>query len=1118
MGTLMIIPPSQASSIWPAAGIALAALVTYGKRVIPGIWVGALLTHVVAFFDFAHHQHFFTSLLIGCFASTAATAQAALGAWLIKRHIGVDNALMDDRSILRFFALGGLVSCIISASVGVTTLYLENIVSLENGIFSWLTWWVGDVIGVLIFTPFFLCFMGEPRSYWRLRISSVALPLLFLLLLVVVLFQHGKHQEQLRINAIFEERTHALHVALQNKLKRQIEINQSLKAFFDSSKEVAPADFKLFTQRVFSGDQALQALEWIPRVTAENLDYYEQRLGPGFALRIRDDKQVMLPVPPCHEHFPVAYVEPYLGNERAFGFDITSNPMANVAIQKARDTGQTTVTQIIHLVQDLEKRPGAVIYSPVYQHNQPVLTQGQRRQFLLGYVASVLRIDNEVNEVKSRFKDLHVLLSITDEGMVLLNEAVSDATLMPGFQALENSRPLPFANHVWQVNYQAAPQFYQSQISWAIWWLILGGFILTSLTGIGLLMLTRRTMRTEGIVKQRTRELEGEMARRKEIIRQRNDHNKVLQAIASPTPLPEILTLIVNITEQNYPDSLCSILLLDKAGERLYVGAAPSFPDYYNQAVDGLVIGEGMGSCGTAAYRKERVIIEDIHTHPYWRDFAELAMRANLAACWSQPIFSSDQQVLGTMAIYHRTSYYPSPELLAEINELAQLASIAIERRRSEEKVTQLAFFDVLTLLPNRRLFMANLEKALSADNRHKVNGALIYLDLDHFKALNDSLGHDIGDELLVQVAHRLKQCVRDEDTVARLGGDEFVIFLSGRDVAQDFIMDHALTMAERVQTTLQVPYQLKELVHYVTPSIGITLVPQLAISSSELLKQADTAMYQAKKRGRNTISFYNEAMQRRADQRLMLERELREALVGQQFSLYYQPQFDNNYQLIGAEALLRWRHPEKGLISLAEFIPVAEETGLILFIGDWVMREACAQLTRWPGLPRLAVNISPKQFRQPKFNQKMAAILTEHEIARTRLTLDITESSLMGDFEETVEKLQGLQNLGVELSVGNFGTGYSSLTHLRLLPINQLKIDQSFVHNINAGRNEGVIVETIIVMAKHFGLSVIAEGVETKEQFQFLAERDCNGFQGYFFSMPLTVDEFGCNYFPSAK
>ena len=1100
-GTQIAIPPSHASSIWPAAGIALVGMILHGNRIIPGLWLGALITQTYAFLDINHPQNMPAALVIGGISSIAATVQALFGAWLIKRYVGLRNALADDRSILRFFALGGPLSCTVSATVGVMMLNLKGIVTLKSFAFSWLTWWVGDVIGVLIFTPFLLCFMGMPRHKWRLRINSVALPLLVLSLLVALLFQLGRSQEQARISAIFEERTQLLHNALQNQIKRHIEANQTLKAFFDSSENVTPTDFKTFAQPLLGSYKALAALEWIPRITTDNPDFYQQQLGSGFIIRIPDAKGNMVAAPPRPEQFPIAYVEPYLGNERAFGFDVSSNPRAALALQQARETGKTTATKTIRLVQDPQQLPGIVIYSPVFSTKPDI--------GLRGYVASVLRVDVDVVAVKQQFDPFSILVTISDEGTELYHDTTDASGIAFGFSVLQKTLSLPLANRVWTVRYQAAPQFYQNQTSWYVWWLILGGFLLTGLTGIGLLMLTGRTMHTEGKVKLRTHELQKEIIRRKKIIRLHNDHNRVLQAIASPAPLTDILTLIVTITEQNYPNCLCSILLLNEAGTHLHLGVAPSLPDIYNQAIDGLPIGDGIGSCGTAAYTKQRVIIEDVLHHPYCRDFVGLAKATNLAACLSEPIFSSEQTVLGTMAVYHRKPYYPHAELLSEINELAQLASIAIERRRSEEKVTQLAFFDALTNLPNRRLFMTNLEKNLSSEIRHKTNGALIYMDLDHFKALNDSLGHDIGDELLIQVANRLLQCVRDEDTVARLGGDEFVILLSCRESSRDAMMENALTTAERVQTALQAPYRLKEHIHYITPSIGITLIPHPDVTSIELLKQADTAMYHAKNKGRNAISFYSLAMQQHADQRLRLERELRLALAEQQFSLYYQAQFDTQHQLIGAEALLRWWHPEAGMTSSGDFISVAEETGLILLIGDWVLREACAQLVRWPNLPHLAINISNKQFRQPNFCQKIAAALAEHQLSEPRLTLEITEACLRGDLDETIEKLQALQNLGVEISIDDFGTGHSSLAYLKRLPINQLKIDQCFVHAIATDSNDAVIAKIIIAMTRHFGLSVIAEGVETAEQLAFLHDSACNGYQGYYFSSPINAEEF---------
>ncbi|PPD49807.1 MAG: diguanylate cyclase [Methylobacter sp.] len=1112
LGDLIAIPPSHASPIWPAAGVALAGIFVYGWRVLPGIWLGAFLIQTYAFLDSSSPQTVSSSLVIGAIVGTAATLQAGLGAWLAKRYVGADNALISDGSILRFLSLGGPISCMVSASIGMVTLYLRGVSTQEDVGFGWLTWWSGDTIGTLIFAPLLLCLIGAPRGQWRSRINSVAVPLVILLLLVTALFHLGKNQEQKRIGAFFEERASLLNNALQNEFDRTVDITHTLKAFFDSSADISPAEFKTFTHTIFSLHKNIQALEWIPRVTADNRLFYQRLLGTSFVIHGSDGSYN----PSRSESFPIAYVEPYRGNERAFGFDVSSNPVAYKAVQTARDKAQTTLTERVHLIQDTGNYPGVVIYTPVYQANQAVDTVEQRRQYLRGVVAGVLLVGDKVSEVQSQFGHLQLSLKITDGDSELFNDGGSNPALTLDFPKLEKTMRLQVADRLWNVAYTATPRFYSIELSWSVWWLILGCLLLVSLIGLGLLMLTGRAMQTEGIVELRTRELEKEITERKEIILRRNDHNKVLQAIVSTSPLADVLDMIVHIAERMYPGSLCSVLLLDENKQRLYLGAAPTLPEFYNQAIDGVAIGDGVGCCGTSAYRGQRVIVEDIQHHPYWQGYTDLAAQAGLASCWSEPIFSSKEQVLGTFAIYHRRPHCPSEAQLNELQELAQLASIAIEKKISEEQIIQLAFFDALTNLPNRRLFLDRLDQAILKASHHHSSSALLYLDLDHFKTLNDALGHDIGDELLLQVAKRLKECVTDDDTVARLGGDEFVLLLNTGDAGSLF--DRALTLAERVQALLLAPYHLKGYIHHISSSIGITLLEasgsqSAKITSGELLKQADTAMYHAKQRGRDTISFYNQDMQKRAAQRLILEQDLRNAIARDEFLLYYQPQFDNNGKLLGAEALLRWRHPRKGLLPPSEFIPVAEETGLIIPIGESVLREACKQLQKWPGLPHLAVNICPKEFQQTQFEANIIGILQGHHIAASRLMLEVTEGIIIDNIKDSVAKLQALKNLGIEIAIDDFGTGYSSLSYLKMLPISQLKIDQSFVRDIGIDPNDTVIVETILVMAMHLGLSVIAEGVETAGQLQFLNDKHCTGYQGYYFSKPLPENEFAQRY-----
>ncbi|MGR8940443.1 MAG: EAL domain-containing protein [Gammaproteobacteria bacterium] len=514
-GTLLSIPPSHASPIWPAAGIAFAGIVTYGWKVLPGIWLGALLAQVISFLDQSSANGLFFSLLIGGIMSVAATAQAAFGAWLTWRHVGASNPLTDDRSILGFIALGGPVSCMLSASVGVTTLYLNGALDWQEIRLSWLTWWIGDTIGVLIFAPLLLCFIGVLRNRQDLRISSIALPLIILSLMVFVILHLGKRHEKEHITALFDKHCSLLHNALQNAFARHIEINQNVKAFFDSSTEVNANAFSHFTETFLSKHPDIKALEWIPRIVAEKRSVYEQSLGLTFKIQASDNKKDIQPAPFQPEYFPVTYVNPLQGNERAVGLDISSKPNSFAAIKKARDTADTTMSGMIRLVQDAAGQPSAVIYTPVYEAHRPLQTREQRRTALRGFIANVFQVHRKINLIKAPFNHLQLLLKITDNGDELYNQAASVPSLALDFPKFEKTLPLTVADRVWSITYTAAPAFYHEQLNWNIWWLIWGCFMFTGLTGIGSLMLTGRTMQTENVVKIRTRELEKEIAERK---------------------------------------------------------------------------------------------------------------------------------------------------------------------------------------------------------------------------------------------------------------------------------------------------------------------------------------------------------------------------------------------------------------------------------------------------------------------------------------------------------------------------------------------------------------------------------------------------------------------------
>ncbi len=435
-------------------------------------------------------------------------------------------------------------------------------------------------------------------------------------------------------------------------------------------------------------------------------------------------------------------------------------------------------------------------------------------------------------------------------------------------------------------------------------------------------------------------------------------------------------------------------------------------------------------------------------------------------------------------------------------------------RKAAEDEIRNLAFYDPLTRLPNRRLLLDRLQQAVASSTRNGRYGALLMIDLDDFKTLNDTLGHDIGDLLLQQVAGRLNTCVREGDTVARLGGDEFVVMLEFLSESATEAAAHAEAVGEKILASLNQRYQLASYPHHSTPSIGVTLFVDHQGSLEELLKRADLAMYRAKSAGRNTLRFFEPEMQAAVTARAALEAGLREALQQGQFLLHYQAQMDFASRVTGVEALVRWQHPGRGLVSPAEFIPLAEESGLILPLGHWVLEAACSQLAAWAEEPSMAaltvaVNVSARQFRQQDFAAQVLAILERTGANPARLKLELTESLLVDDVEGVISRMTALKAKGVGFSLDDFGMGYSSLASLKRLPLDQLKIDQSFVRDVLVDPNDAAIARMVIALAGSMGLEIIAEGVETEAQRDFLASEGCHAYQGYLFSRPLPLAGF---------
>ncbi|MCU7937780.1 MAG: EAL domain-containing protein [gamma proteobacterium symbiont of Bathyaustriella thionipta] len=697
-------------------------------------------------------------------------------------------------------------------------------------------------------------------------------------------------------------------------------------------------------------------------------------------------------------------------------------------------------------------------------------------------------------------------------------------------------------------------------------------------------------------------------------------------------PLHQILAFITQNIEAQEENVLCSILLLDDEGKKLYNGSAPSLPDFYNNAIEGLAIGEGVGSCGTAAFTGKRMLVEDIQHHPFWEPFRGLAERAKLRSCWSEPVLNSKGKVLGTFALYSRQASMPSSQQLELIFNIAKLTTLAIERHKAmeylrmsasvyehsndavlitdannrivsinpafsritgyviedihgqdphilssgrqdiifytkmwqqltkkhfwegelwnrrkdgtvylewasitllrddngmvsrhiavftditerknaEEMISKQANYDMLTNLPNRNLFLDRLEQTIKKGKRRHIQFALLFLDLDNFKSVNDSLGHQQGDKLLTMVARRLMACVRESDTVSRLGGDEFTVLL--HDIAD---LANINNTAAKILEQLRRPYRLTENITIISASIGITVYPNDATEQSDLIRNADQAMYAAKKAGKDTYNYFTASLQAETERKLYLRDQLRQAISNDQFELYYQPIFEpESGKIIEAEALVRWYHPEEGLLGPNEFISVAEQMGLIVPLGDWIFTEACRQAIRWKKLygknaPAIAVNKSTQEFVQADCAERILLTLQETGLSSDSIILEITESLLMDENSNALKNLQRFKQAGIKVAIDDFGTGYSSLSYLRRFPVELIKIDRAFITELEHVAGDRALVSAILSMAKSLGIMVVAEGIETQWQLDWLIAHECEYIQGYLIGCPIPANEF---------
>lgn len=1057
------IPPGYAAPVFPPAGIALSAVMIFGWRLWPGIFVGSLCVQWLAA-DAVGAEALRPAILL--LIPAAATLQALAGGWLVKRLIGTPHRFDTPASILVLLAVIAPLSCLIAASTSIPLLAAEGLIARDEMLFNWWNWWLGDTLGAIIATPLMLVFLGRPASDWRSRRAGVAVPLLIALLVLTFAFRQVIQWEEARVHTQFNRDTELLGIQIQRRLDAQIDTLLSIRDLVGVSKALTRAEFAAFVQAWLERYPGAKNFAWAPLVRDEERAGFEAQMQAamaGFRILDRDAEGRTFPATPAARYYPITYVEPRANNLSVIGMNPYSLPAAAAAISASLQSGRPVASESFRLVQESGTQRGMVVYlatsGPAWQAGGA--GQAEARA---GIVSAAFRMEDAIKSAVDPALAPEIELCLVDA------HGGTDGTRLVGAQGCEQpgwrerqvarSIGIDFAERRLELRLRATPPYLYALRSWAAWGTIASGLLASGLLGAFLLISSGNTRRIAALVERRTHELETTSADLRDKQRALSEAMRIARMASWET--------VRGCEGLRCSHDLHTLLDRDPQALRGLNDLVASFCADDRSALQGKLdeLCRGAG--------RRTLDCRTLSTPPR-------VLQLQIESEWTAD----------------------------GLGRLRGTVQDVTSSREAEAHIHYLARYDTLTGLPNRSAWIEQGTLALRSAARHSDRFAVLFLDLDNFKTINDSLGHFTGDRMLEAVARRLSACVRTEDLLARLGGDEFVALLPRITGPED-----AATVARKMLETLATALEIDD--HELRPSvsIGIALFPDDGDTMETLLKHADTAMYGAKAAGRNNYQFFTPEMNIRATERLLLENALRRAIANDALSLHYQPQIDTaSGRTCGCEALVRWTDPAHGAISPARFIPVAEDSGLIIPLGDWVLREACRQQVRWlrAGLGEvcIAVNISALQFQRDDFVDKVLAILEETGAQPSAIELEITESALMHPGDTLSDRLHQLVQLGFTLALDDFGTGYSSLAYLKRLPIARLKIDQSFVADLPGDPEDAAVVTAALSLARDLGMDVVAEGVETPAQRAFLGERQCTLMQGYLFSRPLPADEF---------
>jgi len=923
--------------------------------------------------------------------------------------------------------------------------------------------------------------------YRHASISLAALAIGIALSAAAAYLVAGQLEREARLK--FEADVGDAQDAIASRVRAYTDLLLGIRGLFIAENAVGRDEFRRYVESLDLNQRypGVQVIHFARRIVAA------QR--PAFEATVRADTSVesggypkfrINPPGDRAEYVIVQYVEPMAGNEITLGLDLGGDPVRLAALGRARDSGQLTASGVIALSHDPRRHPGFAMRMPIYRKNAPLATVAQRREAFTGVVsASFIVIDLMRGALSGPFlQKIHVqihdagfldnpkgLQAPNAENLMFDSDRLGNPAAVPQAalvategEALRTVSDLDIGGRRWNLYFSAHPESGVPLERWLPWVVFAGGIIISLLLSGLIRSLTttgRRTVELANRITEDLRRSEASLAEAQRMTQQ------LIEAL--PTPI------------------------FFKGTDGRYLGVNKAWEAYFSTPREAF-----LGKSVHDLYPGNREVADRLH-----------AMDQEL---WARPGAQVYETSITTPdGKQHEAIYYKATFTRADGSVAGLIGTIIdiTERKQAEARVLHLAHYDELTGLPNRSMFHQRVGHALVQARRSGKELAILFIDLDHFKKINDTLGHEAGDRALKLIAERLRGCLRESDTVGRLGGDEFVVLIEELPRSES-----VAEVATKILAAVARPFPLDAGEYQFTASIGISTYPGDSEDMQGLMKNADISMYRAKEQGRNNYQFYSVQMNVHTLERLALESDLRHALERDEFRLHFQPKVDiRSGRVTGAEALLRWQRPARALIPPAQFIPLAEESGLIVPIGEWVLKTACLHSEAWldQGLPRLtvAVNLSARQFAHESLLEDVARTLRDTRLDPAYLEFEITESMVMRDPEHAVKLLGGLKAMGIRLSIDDFGTGYSSLNYLKRFPLDSVKIDRAFIQDLPGNADDAAITRAIIAMAHSLRLKVIAEGVETEEQLGFLRELGCDEMQGYLFSGPLPGDEF---------